>query len=204
MTAPVAVHPATRTGEDHRKVLMWVFLASDTLYFGSIIATFVVYASRGLHIVDGQRVPLAEVFRLNTVLFMAFLLLMGSVMMALAVWAAHEGRIGLVRVYLLATALLSSAFLGFQGVEFSEFVHEGFTPRVSPVGSAFFALTGSHGAHVTVSTLWLLGLLGASFRGGITRKNAIWVEVAGLFYHFVDVAWIVILSVVYLIGATLW
>ncbi|MCS7207086.1 MAG: cytochrome c oxidase subunit 3 [Dehalococcoidia bacterium] len=193
-----AVHPPTNTGEDNRKVLMWLFLASDVLFFGSLIATFVAYVQRVPH------TPLHEVFNIPLTSWSAFVLLMSSVTMALAVWASHAGKMRLMRIYLLATVLLGVHFLANQGFEFYHFVHDGFTPRVNPVGSAFFTLTGFHGAHVTVGVLWLLALFLASFRGGITQKNAIWVEVAGLYWHFVDVVWIVIFAVVYLIGAALY
>lgn len=191
-----ALHPPTTTGEDHRKVLMWLFLASDVLFFGSLIATFVAYAQRVPH------EPLREVFNIPLTSWSAFVLLMSSVTMALAVWSAHSGKMGLMRIYLLATVLLGIHFLADQGYEFYHFVKDGFTPRLNPVGSAFFTLTGFHGAHVTVGVFWLISLLLASFKGGITRKNAIWVEVGGLYWHFVDVVWIVIFAVVYLIGAS--
>jgi heme/copper-type cytochrome/quinol oxidase subunit 3 len=193
-----ALHPPTSTGEDHRKVLMWLFLASDVLFFGSLIGTFVVYAQRVPH------TPLAEVFNIPLTTWSAFVLLMSSVTMALAVWAAHSGKMRLMRFYLLATVLLGIHFLADQGFEFYHFVHDGFTPRTNPMASAFFTLTGFHGAHVTVGVLWLLSLFLASFRGGITQRNAIWVEIAGLYWHFVDVVWIVIFAVVYLIGASFW
>lgn len=191
-----ALHPPTTTGEDHRKVLMWLFLASDVLFFGSLIATFVAYAQRVPH------EPLREVFNIPITSWSAFVLLMSSVTMALAVWSAHTGKMRLMRIFLLATVLLGVHFLADQGYEFNAFVHEGFTPRTNPVGSAFFTLTGFHGAHVTVGVLWLFSLFLASFKGGITQKNALWVEVAGLYWHFVDVVWIVIFAVVYLIGAS--
>ena len=90
-------------------------------------------------------------------------------------------------------------FLGFQYYEFSTFVHEGLTLQRNLFGSSFFVLTGTHGAHVAVGVMWMLTLLVQAMRGKLGPANAITVEIAGLYWHFVDVVWIVIFTVVYLI-----
>jgi heme/copper-type cytochrome/quinol oxidase subunit 3 len=97
------------------------------------------------------------------------------------------------------TALLGTTFLGFQAFEFTSFVHEGLTIRTNLFGSSFFTLTGFHGAHVTAGVLWLLTLLAIDYRRGLGPDDAINVDLAALYWHFVDVVWIAIFTLVYLI-----
>ena len=102
-------------------------------------------------------------------------------------------------MWLASTAFLGLVFLGFQVYEFTSFVHEGLTLQTNLFGSTFFVLTGTHGAHVLVGVIWLLTLLVLSFRGKLGPDKAMNVEIAGLYWHFVDVVWIVIFTVVYLL-----
>ena len=90
--------------------------------------------------------------------------------------------------------------VGFQMFEFAEFAEHGLTPRTNLFGSTFFTLTGFHGAHVTFGVVWLLSLFLYSFRGGVTAKRHLDIDLAALYWHFVDVVWIVIFTVVYLFG----
>ena len=90
-------------------------------------------------------------------------------------------------------------FLGFQAFEFTSFVHEGLSIRTNLFGSSFFTLTGFHGAHVTAGVLWLLTLLAIDYRRGLGPSDALIVDLAALYWHFVDVVWIVIFTLVYLI-----
>ena len=91
-------------------------------------------------------------------------------------------------------------FLGFQAYEFTTFVHEGLTLRTNLFGSTFFVLTGTHGAHVAVGVLWLLTLLVRSLQGKLGPEKAMNVELAGLYWHFVDIVWIFLFPLLYLIG----
>ena len=110
-----------------------------------------------------------------------------------------ERILGSSKLWLWMTALLGATFLGFQAYEFTSFVHEGLTLRTNLFGSSFFTLTGFHGAHVTAGVLWLLSLLAIDYRRGLGPKDAINVDLAALYWHFVDVVWIVIFTLVYLI-----
>ena len=92
-------------------------------------------------------------------------------------------------------------FIGFQMFEFTVFAHEGLTPRTNLFGSTFLVMTGFHGTHVAIGVLWLWSLLFASFKGYVRQDNSLEVEIAGLYWHFVDIVWIVIFGVVYLVGA---
>jgi len=99
----------------------------------------------------------------------------------------------------VARALLGLGFLGCQAFEFTSFVHEGLTIRTNLFGSTFFTLTGFHGAHVTAGVLWLLTLLAIDYRRGLGSRDSLLVDIAALYWHFVDVIWIVIFTLVYLI-----
>jgi len=104
-----------------------------------------------------------------------------------------------LRIWLLATALFGATFIGGQVFEFTEFYRQGFTLSKNLSGSTFFVLTGLHGAHVTAGIIWLLSLWGLAAQGRLTSRDSERVEIAGLYWHFVDVVWIVIFTVVYLI-----
>ena len=103
------------------------------------------------------------------------------------------------KLWLLVTALLGMVFLGGQFWEFSHFVREGLGLTTNLFGSTFYVLTGTHGAHVTVGVIWLLTLWVQALRGKLGPGQALTVEITGLYWHFVDVVWIVIFTVVYLI-----
>ncbi|MBI2872837.1 MAG: cytochrome c oxidase subunit 3 [Chloroflexi bacterium] len=177
---------------------MWVFLGSECMFFGSLIATYLVYAGRSVVGPFPKEILDIPVTSVST-----FVLLTSSLMMVLALAAISRGDVRGFRVWLLATALMGATFLGFQVFEFNHFVHQGLTPRTNLFGTTFFTLTGFHGAHVTVGVVWLLSLVGLSFRKGhVTQENSLKVELAGLYWHFVDIVWIVIFTLVYLIGVT--
>jgi heme/copper-type cytochrome/quinol oxidase subunit 3 len=126
-------------------------------------------------------------------------LLMSSLTMVLALAAVQQGDLRRMRVWLLATALLGMTFVGGQAYEFTAFVREGLTISTNLFGSSFFVLTGFHGAHVTIGIVMLVSLVLASTRGRIGVENSETVELVGLYWHFVDVVWIVIFTVIYLI-----
>ncbi len=195
-------HPPTSTGTDSRKLAMWLFLASDCMFFGSLIAMYMIYRGEAERLfLAGQGVgPLPhEILDIPYTSISAFVLLMSSLTMVLALSAAQRGNQRGLRVYLGATALLGTVFLGGQVFEFVTFKHEGLGLTTNMFGSSFFTLTGFHGAHVTLGVIWLVSLLLVSLRGGVKPDQAINVEIAGLYWHFVDIVWIVIFTLVYLI-----
>jgi heme/copper-type cytochrome/quinol oxidase subunit 3 len=119
--------------------------------------------------------------------------------MVLALAAVQRGDRRQARWWLFGTAFFGLIFLGFQAWEFTEFVHEGLTLQQNLFGSTFFVLTGFHGGHVTLGVALLLTLWILDLRGRLDVADAPKVEIIGLYWHFVDVVWIVIFTVVYLI-----
>jgi heme/copper-type cytochrome/quinol oxidase subunit 3 len=197
-----ADHPPTSMGIDHRKVAMWVFLASDCMFFGSLIATYLIYRGRAeeLYLAGQGSGPLpGEILDIPYTSVSAFVLLMSSLTMVLALAAVQRGNARGTRVWLGATAFLGSIFVGGQFFEFTEFYHEGLGLTTNMFGSTFYTLTGFHGTHVTIGIIMLLSLLVVSLRGGVTQRDAINVEIIGLYWHFVDIVWIIIFTLVYLI-----
>ena len=185
----------TSTGLNNRKMLMWAFLGSDVLFFGTLIATHLVYRGQSL---TG---PQEEILNIPVTSISTFVLLMSSLAMVLALAAIQRGDMFQLRLWLAATATLGMGFIGFQMYEFAEFAAEGLTPRTNLFGSTFLIMTGFHGAHVTIGIMWLWSIVMASFKGQVSQERSLDVELAGLYWHFVDIVWIVIFGVVYLVGA---
>ena len=263
--------PTTSTGIPNKKLIWWAFLASDCMFFGALISMHLVYR---LNPPPGNAIP-TRVFNIELTSFSTFILLMSSLLMALAVNAIQHGHIKSMRTMLLGTIFFGSIFLGGQVFEFTHFVQDkGMTISNSIFGSTFYTLTGTHGTHVAIGVL-LLGLMYVrSFKpahgytpgefglmlvhvlaittatalafivlipgaleiidGGATlgeffshharpllgeaaagavlvwfarnagptefgEKNAIDVEAIGLYWHFVDIVWIIIFTAVYLL-----
>ena len=261
----------TTTGIPNKKLFMWAFLASDCMFFGSLIVTHLIYR---LHPPTGSPDP-RDIFSIELTSASTFILLMSSLLMALAVNAIQKGNVVTTRKMLLGTIIFGLLFLAGQVYEFNHFVHKGgLTLSNSVFGSTFYTLTGTHGTHVAIGVLWLvlmyirtfkpadesngqgwilrgtfhflafvglvvvgmytmLALVHAfeeghgfayyfshhfvSFGGSIAllaalvgfartsgkvdfgEANAIDVESMGLYWHFVDIVWIVIFPVVYLL-----
>ena len=210
-------HPPTSTGLDNKKIAIWAFIGSECMLFASLISTYLIYKGRSVigpypHetcLPPTCSTPLKAILNIPVTSASTFVLLMSSLAMVLALAAVEnkdqpknttgERILGSSKLWLWMTALLGSTFLGFQAFEFTSFVHEGLTIRTNLFGSSFFTLTGFHGAHVTAGVLWLLTLLAIDYRRGLGPNDAINVDIAALYWHFVDVVWIAIFTLVYLI-----
>jgi cytochrome c oxidase subunit 3/cytochrome o ubiquinol oxidase subunit 3 len=195
-SAEEAAHGAhgSSTGISNEKLAMWVFLGSDCLLFGALISTYLLLRHRSI---SGPTPE--EIFDIPFTSVSSFVLLMSSLTMALAVGAIHRGELRRCRTWLLTTALLGGTFIGGQVYEFTSFVHHGLGYTTNIFGSAFFTLTGFHGVHVSVGIMFLMALFVMSLRGKLDQSKAETVEIFGLYWHFVDIVWIVIFTVVYLI-----
>ncbi|MHB8512895.1 MAG: cytochrome c oxidase subunit 3 [Actinomycetota bacterium] len=186
----------TSTGLSNTKLAMWGFLSSECLLFGALISTYLLYRGKA---VSGPTPH--QVYDIPFTSVSSFVLLMSSLTMVLALAAIQRGDHHRTRVWLVCTALLGAVFISGQIYEFTVFVREGFTIHANIAGSAFFILTSFHGAHVTLGIVMLLSLAGMSLQGKLPKERSEVVEYVGLYWHFVDVVWIVIFTLVYLIPA---
>jgi cytochrome c oxidase subunit 3/cytochrome o ubiquinol oxidase subunit 3 len=188
---------ATSLGLSNEKMAMWTLIGSEALFFGALISTYLLYVGR-----SGEGPTPGAIFDIPFTSASTFILLMSSLGMVLALSAIQAGEMRRFRTWILATALMGATFLAGQFYEFTVFVAEGFTIRTSPFSSAFFVLTGFHGFHVAFGILMLLGLWTASMMGRLPQKLHTTVENIGLYWHFVDIVWILIFTVIYLIPAS--
>jgi cytochrome c oxidase subunit 3 len=208
-------HPPTTTGLDHRKIAIWAFIGSECMLFASLISTYLIYKGRSKvgpfpHVACAPpecATALPAILDIPVTSQSTFVLLMSSLFMVLALEAVenkgnpHYAKSirGNSSFWLMATAIAGTIFLCYQAYEFTSFVHEGLTIRTNLFGSSFFTLTGFHGAHVTVGVLWLLTLFAIDRKRGLTKNDALLVDICALYWHFVDVVWIAIFTLVYLI-----
>lgn len=199
--ADTAVHHAehghhTSTGLSNNKLGMWLFLGSECLLFGGLISTYMIYRGR---VGEGPR-P-GNVFDIPFTSVSSFVLLMSSLTMVLAVAAAQKRDDRGTTLWLTVTGLLGATFVGGQVYEFTAMYNEGLGYTTSLFGSAFYTLTGFHGVHVTVGIIMLLSLVAIIKRSSVPGDKAEVVELVGLYWHFVDIVWIIIFTLVYLIPA---
>lgn len=186
------------------KLGMWVFLLSEVMFFTSLIGAYVIlrFANPDHFALPGEvlNVPLTAI---NT-----FVLICSSVSMVKAFAALQQGDQKGLQLWLLVTILLGSTFVGVQAYEYFQLAaHEGFVPVADTYaapggplyGSTFYLMTGFHGAHVTIGVIALIIVLTKAMRGQYTPQKVGGVEIIGLYWHFVDLVWIVLFTIVYLI-----
>jgi heme/copper-type cytochrome/quinol oxidase subunit 3 len=201
--ADAAIHEPvlheTTTGLPNTKLAMWLFLSSECLLFGALITTYVLY--RGASLVGPYPGPKSKggIFDIGYTSVSSFVLLASSLTMVLALAAAQKRDFGRMRLWLLTTAMLGLTFVGGQVYEFTTFYHEGLSITTNLFGTTFYVLTGFHGVHVTVGILMLLALVVMSYTDRLPDDASFAVEMVGLYWHFVDIVWIVIFTVVYLV-----
>jgi cytochrome o ubiquinol oxidase subunit III len=163
--------PSTSTGIPNKKLLMWAFLASDCMFFGCLISTHLIYR---LHPPPGNPDP-REIFNPPLTSFSTFILLMSSLLMALAVNAIQRGNVRSMRHMLLGTIFFGCIFLTCQVYEFSDFVFDKHMTITNCIlGSTFFTLTGTHGCHVAIGVLWLTLMYIRSFQPADVRERPLW------------------------------
>jgi len=179
-------------GLDHRKLGMWLFIASEVMFFGGLIAAFLTF-KLGTPSTDSALLNVAQV-GVNT-----FVLLTSSFTVVLALSAIRAGDQRGLRAFLGLTILLGAAFLSGQAFEFASLYREGLTLTSGVFGSSFFTLTGFHGLHVFIGVVWALRNLIKAMRGGYRAETSIGIELFGLYWHFVDIVWIVLFTIIYLI-----
>lgn len=202
---PHPMHLETSTGLDNRKLAIWTFIGSECLFFASLISTYVVYRGKSLvgpfpH--EPYTTPAGQVlepiFEIPLVTFGTALLLFSSLFVVLALNGAQRGNRKALLGWLAATIGCGIFFVGMQVYEFTHFVHKGLTLQTNLFGASFFTLTGFHGTHVTIGVIWLITMWIVAARRQLPPEKALNLEIAALYWHFVDVVWIVIFPVVYL------
>ena len=186
----------TSTGLSNTKLAMWMFLGSECLLFGGLISTYMLYRNR-----QGDAVGPDQLWDIPFTSATSFVLLMSSLTMVLAVTSAQRRDERRARLWLVVTALLGGLFLSGQVYEFTVFYREGLGYTTSLFASSFYTLTGFHGVHVAVGIIMLLSLVAMLAKNRIVGDKAETIEMVGLYWHFVDVVWIVIFTLVYLIPA---
>jgi heme/copper-type cytochrome/quinol oxidase subunit 3 len=182
------------TGLSNNKLAMWLFLGSECLLFGGLISTYMLYRGR---VKDGPHPH--QIYDIPFTSVSSFVLLMSSLTMVLAVTSAARNDDRRTNLWLLVTAILGATFIGGQVYEFTAFYREGLGFTTSLFASSFYTLTGFHGVHVSVGIIMLLVTMGIIKKNRVVGNKAESVELVGLYWHFVDIVWIVIFTLVYLI-----
>ena len=184
--------PEKATLEGKNKFLgFWFFLGGETVLFASLFATY-------LALVDKEQA--AELFDPKLVFVMTMLLLTSSLTSVYAMYHMKNFDFKKMQLWLFITVLLGLGFLGIEIYEFYHYVHDGFGYTTSAFSSAFYTLTGFHGGHVTFGLAWIVALMIRNARRGIDLYTAPKFYVASLYWHFIDVVWVFIFTVVYLTG----
>ncbi len=200
-----AIPIETSTGLDSRKLAIWAFIGSECLFFASLISVYLVYKGKSLvgpfpH--EPWTSPTGQEFepilQIPLVTTGTALLLFSSFFVVMALAGAQRGDRRALLGWLGATIFCGVFFVGMQVYEFYHFAHEGLGYTTNLFGSTFYTLTGFHGTHVTIGLIWLLTIWILGLRGKLPPDKSLNLEIAALYWHFVDVVWIVIFPVVYL------
>ena len=173
----------------------WIYLMSDCILFATLFATYAVLSGNFAGGPTGK-----DIFELPYVLVETFCLLLSSVTYGFAMLAMHKGNQSGVMKWLAVTFLFGAAFIGMEINEFSHLIAEGFGPDRSAFLSGFFALIGTHGLHVFSGLVWMIVLMVQVAQNGLTATNQTRLMCLSLFWHFLDVVWICVFTVVYLMG----
>ena len=174
----------------------WIYLMSDCIIFATLFATYAVMVNNTAGGPAGK-----DIFELPFVLVETALLLLSSITYGMAVIAMNNQNKGSVIGWLALTFLFGAGFIGMEIYEFHHLIAEGFGPNRSGFLSGFFTLVGTHGLHVTSGLIWMAVLMFQIAKRGLTESNRTRIMCLSLFWHFLDVVWICVFTVVYLMGA---
>ena len=173
----------------------WLYLMTDCILFASVFATYAVLVNHTAGGPSGK-----DIFELPYVLGETALLLVSSCTYGFAMIAAHRGFKGQTLAWLAATFVLGAGFIGMEINEFHHLIAEGFGPDKSAFLSSFFTLVGMHGLHVTAGLVWMVIMMLQVSRRGLTDRNNTRLMCLSLFWHFLDIVWICVFTIVYLMG----
>jgi len=173
----------------------WIYLMTDCILFASLFAAYAVLSGNVAGGVSGH-----DIFELPYVLGETACLLFSSITYGFAMLALHKGDKGGVLGWLFVTFLFGLGFIGMELNEFHKLISEGHGPQTSGFLSGFFTLVGTHGAHVTSGLIWMAVMMYQVSKNGLTATNSTRLSCLSLFWHFLDVVWICVFTVVYLMG----
>ena len=194
-TFPAEPEKATLEGKN-KFVGFWLFLGGETVLFASLFGTYLALKNSTNGGPTSQ-----EMFQMPLVFIMTMLLLTSSLTSVYAMYHMKNFNFKKMQLWLLVTVLLGLGFLGFEIYEFYHYTHEfKHTMRISAFGSAFYAIVGTHGLHVLFGLCWILTLIFRNAKRGLNLYNAPKFYVASIYWHFIDVVWVFIFTVVYLMG----
>lgn len=198
MNSSATLHHAESTdvmGTLRGKVGMWLFLVSDALTFGALLASY-----GAMRWGDPNWPVPGHILNIPLTALNTFILICSSVTMVKALSAVRHGDIAGLKKFLLGTIAGGAIFLGVQAYEWTHLIHHsGLTLKKDLFSATFFAITGFHGFHVFCGVIYLLVIFWQSCRGIYTAENNERVEIAGLYWHFVDLVWILVFTFVYLV-----
>ncbi len=193
MSQTTSAQHSSSTGLDSAKLGMWIFLATEVMLFSSLIGAFL--QMKGRSPADAHHVLNVPITAVNT-----FILIVSSTTVVLALESIMKGDKRRLKLFLGATLALGATFLGLQVFEYTQLIlHDGFTPSGSLFGGGFYTVTGFHGFHVFIGLLWVTGLLRQALQEKFSATNYSRIEIFGLYWHFVDVVWILLFTIIYLI-----
>jgi heme/copper-type cytochrome/quinol oxidase subunit 3 len=187
------LEPEPTTGIAHDKMGMWVFLCSEVMFFTGLIGSYIVLRFGSASWPHPGNTLNIWLTALNT-----FILICSSVTMVKALASAQDGDMRKMKLFLCMTLLGGSIFLSIQAYEYYHLLHSGFTPKASLFGSVFYTTTGFHGFHVFCGVVCMAFVTGKAFLGKYTQAHHQGIETLGLYWHFVDLVWIILFTIVYL------
>ena len=190
--SPEAEHGA---GVYNEKLGMWVFLLSEIMFFTALIGSYIIL--RFSH-PDAWQAP-GKVLNIPVTATNTFLLICSSVTMVKAYASIADGNQKMLRLWLVLTVLIGASFVGIQAYEYTHLIEKAFVPSAGLYGSTFYTMTGFHGFHVTMGVICMSFVTWKAFRGRYSATDHRGVEVIGLYWHFVDLVWIILFTIVYLI-----
>ncbi|MCQ4053504.1 cytochrome o ubiquinol oxidase subunit III [Aeromonas sp. SG16] len=174
----------------------WIYLMSDCILFACLFATYAVLVNGTAGGPSGK-----DIFELPFVFGETMLLLLSSITFGFAMLAMNKNQLSAVNGWLLVTFVLGAGFIAMEIYEFHHLIAEGYGPDRSAFLSAFFTLVGTHGIHVTSGLIWIIVMMVLVAKKGLTDRNRSRLMCLSLFWHFLDVVWICVFTVVYLMGA---
>ena len=189
------VEAETGSGVYTEKLGMWIFLLSEVMFFTALIGSYLI-----LRVAHPEAwAPPGKVLNIPVTAVNTFILICSSVTMVKAYAAAADGDQRALRLWLVATVLIGATFVGVQAYEYSHLIEKAFIPSAGLYGSTFYTMTGFHGFHVTMGVICMSFVTMKAFQGKYTATDHRGVEVIGLYWHFVDLVWIILFTIVYLI-----